>query len=49
MPSLAEMRKECEYWDGEMGCLNDYDKECPLHKQCKEEAEGTGEDEKVPA
>jgi len=50
MPSLAEMRKECQYWDEEMGCLDDYPQECPLHEACKKEAEGADEEpEKVPA
>lgn len=49
MPNLSEMRKECQYWDEEMGCLDDYPDECPLHEACKNEAEGSGEEEKVPA
>jgi len=41
MPSLEEFRKECEGWDEEEGCLDDYPEKCPLHGECQKDAEGT--------
>ena len=51
MPTLVEMRKDCGYWDEEMGCLNDYDEECPIHGACEKEAMDPelSDEEKVPA
>jgi len=49
MANLEAMRKECGSWDEEMGCLDDYSEDCPIHEACQKEAEGTDEEEKVPA
>ena len=51
MASLKEMRRECGSWDKEMGCLDDYPEDCPIHEQCKREAKDLdlSDEEKVPA
>ncbi len=51
MLKLAEERKDCGSWDEEMGCLDDYPEDCPVHEACKKEAEDPelSDEEKVPA
>jgi hypothetical protein len=39
---IEEIRKKCEEWDEDIGCLVDYPEECPYHVECAEE-EGTDE------
>ena len=37
---LEETRKECEMWDDEDGCVDDYPGTCPVFAECKKDAEG---------
>lgn len=46
--SVEDFRGTCGSWDEEMGCLDDYPGECPIHGECQKEAESTDE-EPVPA
>jgi hypothetical protein len=37
---LAAARKECDSWDEDTGCLEDYDEECPMHTLCEKDSLG---------
>ena len=41
---LEKVRKECDMWDEEDGCLDSYPDECPVHALCEKEALGDGEE-----
>ena len=41
---LEEIRKKCEDWDEDIGCLLGYPEECPFHVECAEEEEEVTEE-----